>query len=651
MRLKAFRSAKPWMVTLLGVVAGVSFAAADTSYDPSRYMSPREIRPGMTGYGRTVMSGTRIDTFEFEVVSVMSNAFYARQDVILVRCSGLKLEHSGIIGGMSGSPCYIRGEDGKDRMIGAVAYGWSFNKDPICGVQPITQMLEVAKFRDPETASTTRPASGAAARAARGADQSTARLARGSVEIGELIARTWPKPIDEGSIFSVFNDEIVKYATQPPRVDGLAGLQPLRTPVMIGGAGHPEVMSFLRDVFGRLSMEPVASGGPSASTRAETDEVKMEPGSVLCIPLITGDISADALGTCTEVIGDRVLGFGHSMDARGTTKLPLATGMVHTVIPSVMRSNKLGASLRTVGTLYGDEACGIFGVTGDRAAMVPVEVTVEDRRGKSTFRYEVAQDEAMTASLAGSVVMESIYAHSDLPREHTIKYSVETEFEGLGKFRTDNTTSQSGGSDVAMAAMVPAMTMLNSPFGEAAVKKVSVELAIEEAAKQAQIDEIRLDRQAYKPGETVTARVRWAHYRKSPMFTEESYTFDLPEDLPDGQYHLTVGGARLHMLALRSEKPHLFRAESLPELLGRLNQISAEPDNRLFLRLTLPSKGLAVKSTELPDLPSHVAAIYGGSRRTDIQPFQEALVKHYDLPFAAEGGRSLPITVSRRADQ
>lgn len=651
MRLKAIRSATPYMIGLFSVAMAASIASADTAYDKSRYMSPKEIRPGMTGYGRTVMSGTRIDTFEFEVISVMSNAFYARQDVILVRCSGLKLEHSGIIGGMSGSPCYIRGEDGNDRMIGAVAYGWSFNKDPICGVQPITQMLDVANVRDPGEGAATQPASATSASAGPAAGRAAARGARGSIEVGELIAQAWSKPIDKASVFSVFNDDIAKYAAEQPQSESVAGLQPLRTPVMIGGGGHPQVMSFLRDVFDRMSMEPVASGGASEAAREEAGEVRMEPGSVLCIPLIRGDISADALGTCTEVFGGKVLGFGHSMDARGNTKLPLATGMVHTVVPSVMRSNKLGASLKTVGTLYGDEASGIFGVTGEPPPMVPVEVTVEDRRGKNTFHYEVAQDEMMTAELAGSAIMESIYSHSDLPKEHTIKYTVETEFDGLGKFRTTNTSSQSGAFGVAMAAMVPAMTMLTSPFGEATVSKVSVELSIEEIAKQAEIDEVRLDRRVYKPGETVTARVRWAHYRKSPMFSEESYTFELPKDLEDGQYHLTVGGSRVHLMALRSEKPHLFRAENLAELLKRLNQISAEPDNRLFLRLTLPDKGLAIKSTEMPDLPSHVAAIYGGARRTDVQSFQEALVRQYDLPFAAEGGRSIPITVSRRADQ
>ena len=78
--------------------------------DRSRYMSTDELRPGMKGFGRTVMSGSKIQTFEFEIIDILSNAFYAKKDVILVRCSGLNLEQTGVIAGMSGSPCYIKDE-------------------------------------------------------------------------------------------------------------------------------------------------------------------------------------------------------------------------------------------------------------------------------------------------------------------------------------------------------------------------------------------------------------------------------------------------------------------------------------------------------------------------------------------------------------
>lgn len=619
--------------------------------DRSRYMAPNELRPGMKGFGRTVMSGTRIDTFEFEVVSVMTNAYYPKQDVILVRCSGLNLEHSGIIGGMSGSPCYITDEQGNDRMIGAVAYGWQFNKDPLCGVQPITQMLEIAKVRDPAR----RPARDrrGGSLAASSDALASGRDINGRIDIGQLIARVWHKPISPSSCFSIFNEDIAKADLRAlSRPSPLPGLEPLKTPVTITGGNHPAVLEFIRDALGRFAMEPMAAGGPTAATKAEmSDSTRLEPGSTLCIPLISGDLNAEALGTCTEVDGNRVLGFGHAMEAAGWVELPLATGMVHTVVPSVMRSNKLGGALKTVGTLWGDESTGIFGTIGKSPDMIPMDIDIENARGRDTYRCKVVSAPTMTAGLLASAIMEAIYAHSEPPREHTISYKLEIEFGDLGTFRTSNFTSQEGAFSLGLATILPTVTLMNSPFGDAKVTRARAEIKIQEGARAARVDQVILDRSTYKPGQTVRARVRWAHERSEPAYTEETYSLKLPDDINDGEYTLSVVDARSHLGSLRSEKPHLFRAESLRETLDRFNMAAANPGNKLFLRLTLPKGGLAVKNTELPDLPSHMTRILSSTRRGDVQAYRETIVREHVLPFAVSGGESFSIKVDRRADQ
>ncbi|MCP4197916.1 MAG: hypothetical protein GY762_12275, partial [Proteobacteria bacterium] len=102
-------------------------------------ISTDEIRPGMKGYGLTVFAGSAPERFDVEVVSVVPN-FLLRQDVILIRCIHPITDKAGVIGGMSGSPIFIEG-----RLAGALAYGWSFNKEPIAGVTAIDDMLAVLK--------------------------------------------------------------------------------------------------------------------------------------------------------------------------------------------------------------------------------------------------------------------------------------------------------------------------------------------------------------------------------------------------------------------------------------------------------------------------------------------------------------------------
>src|SRR6185436_1608569 len=111
-------------------------------FDPARHMHVSEVRPGMKGYGLSVFSGTKIERFDVEVVSVLKN-FNPKYDVVLIRCGGANLEHTGAIAGMSGSPIYLADEQGRERMIGAFAYGWPLLKDALAGVQPIEYMLEL----------------------------------------------------------------------------------------------------------------------------------------------------------------------------------------------------------------------------------------------------------------------------------------------------------------------------------------------------------------------------------------------------------------------------------------------------------------------------------------------------------------------------
>ena len=89
----------------------------------------------MVGQALTVFSGTKPEPFKIRVVAVMRN-FLPKQDVILIRAEDPRVEFSGIVAGMSGSPVYI---DGK--LMGAVAYAWSFAKEPLGGVTPIESML------------------------------------------------------------------------------------------------------------------------------------------------------------------------------------------------------------------------------------------------------------------------------------------------------------------------------------------------------------------------------------------------------------------------------------------------------------------------------------------------------------------------------
>ncbi len=98
------------------------------------------IKPKMKGYGLSTFFGILPDTFECEIIDVMKDV-EPKRNLIIAKLSRQNLENSGVVSGMSGSPVFIN-----DKLIGAVAYAWEFQKEPICGITPISEMLYPESF-------------------------------------------------------------------------------------------------------------------------------------------------------------------------------------------------------------------------------------------------------------------------------------------------------------------------------------------------------------------------------------------------------------------------------------------------------------------------------------------------------------------------
>src|SRR6266849_6283371 len=98
-----------------------------------------QIHAGMHGVAYTVFQGTKPESMDVEVLGVLRNVNGPKGDIILVRLGGAKVEYTGVVAGMSGSPVYFNG-----KLAGAVAFLiGEFSKEPIAGVTPISEMLEI----------------------------------------------------------------------------------------------------------------------------------------------------------------------------------------------------------------------------------------------------------------------------------------------------------------------------------------------------------------------------------------------------------------------------------------------------------------------------------------------------------------------------
>src|SRR4029077_13437667 len=96
-----------------------------------------QVRAGMQGYAYTILAGDQVENVDLEGIGVMRNFLGPRHSIILVQLKGPKVERTGVVAGMSGSPVYL---DGK--LAGALSLKLGiFTKDPIAGVTPIADVV------------------------------------------------------------------------------------------------------------------------------------------------------------------------------------------------------------------------------------------------------------------------------------------------------------------------------------------------------------------------------------------------------------------------------------------------------------------------------------------------------------------------------
>src|SRR5690242_7818947 len=128
-------SAQILRVPCLALTIAVCPVAA--SAQSNEMLALDQVRAGMQGYAYTIFAGDQVEKFDLEVIGVMPNFLGPRQSIILVQLKGPKVERTGVVAGMSGSPVYL---DGK--LAGALSLKLGiFTKDPIGGVTPIEDVV------------------------------------------------------------------------------------------------------------------------------------------------------------------------------------------------------------------------------------------------------------------------------------------------------------------------------------------------------------------------------------------------------------------------------------------------------------------------------------------------------------------------------
>jgi len=423
------------------------------------------------------------------------------------------------------------------------------------------------------------------------------------------------------------------------------GATVLPSPFIVSGL--PERV--LGDLQGQLSgsgFMVVAGGGAGSSSDA--CDIKLVPGSCLNVPLVMGDITMEVVGTVTEVRGDDVYGFGHSFLGYGEVDFPMATGEVHTVMSSVMRSFKIGTYARVVGALKADQSTAVHGKIGAQAKMIPLRIKVSRYNDSKprVYNCRIANNRMMTPLLLRSTISGAVFLLGDLPPENTVQYKGVVKLDEAGEIAIENISTGNDLAEMIRDSVGPVALLMNNPYRQVGIKSLDFEVRVSEKDVTAAIWSVGLSNSRVKSGESVDVEVVTESYLAEKR--KYAFSFVVPENTPPGVYQLIVCGGPGYEDFLRKAVPHRFMPENLETLVGVINDILSVGRDELHCILVLPGGGVALESAELPELPATKALVLGDARRaTTMQVYPGWIDKYVRTGSIVTDRRIMNITVEQ----
>lgn len=582
------------------------------------YWRVDDLQPGMKGTGRTVMKGTKIESFNAEVLGILKNVSPGR-DLVLCRLSGLDLEKTGVIAGMSGSPVYI---DGK--LVGAVAYAWAFGKEPIAGITPFAQMHGVVERYERRDLAEK--------------NDKPARLGLNTpLRIGE-------KKFDTVTIAAGFDD------AQPTAADGL-WLTPLRTPLAATGFSARS-LSLLGEQLKGTGMIPVQGGGASHKVLANEKDAPLEPGSPLAVAMVVGDFDLSGIGTVTHVEGERVYGWGHPFFGIGDCDFPLMTGYIHTIFPRHTVSFKMGSPLKTVGVINADVSTCIAGWLGKTPDMMPMHMSVRrECEEAQTYQVDVVRQRSIQAALVNAVLTNVLDNEGDLPEELTANLKARIEVAGRQPLVISDTFSGAPYSGSRASGMVyqqvvsMVQQLMFNTYKPIRIQRIDCETTITSGRHTADVEAVEIDSETYSPGETVQVTAFVRPYKEQVRRLRLS--LKLPPDMPEGTYTATISDDLTAARQQLRDNPNLSNPQNIDQVFESLTVQAAAKRTNLVIRVPIPAAGVALGGKSLPNLPPSMVQIIGDTKRTGAQPISAALVSRQATAWVVQGSESVRFTVAK----
>jgi hypothetical protein len=574
--------------------------SAETS-KPVQTIPVSQIHAGMRGVSYTVFEGVKPEAMEVEVLGILKNANGPKGDIILVRLHGTKVEYTGVVAGMSGSPVYL---DGK--LAGALAFRiGEFSKEPIAGVTPIEEMLEInAMDRTPA------PASGPA-----------------KVAVGA------PSKTSGPGVSNIPVEDVANY------------LRPIETPLVFSGFSQAAVQQFAPQ-FAAAGITPVMGAGSVSDVKQPEP---LEPGSAVSAILVRGDMDIAATCTVTYMDALHLLACGHPLLQFGMIDLPMTKAQVVATLPSPLNAFKIVNATEAVGSFVQDRHTGIMGEFGKKPDMIPVTLNIHGGPTNKQFRYEVLNNARLSPVAIMATVFNALHGMNEYGEETTYRMKGRISVDGYPDLTLNNMFSATDGGQPAAALAALSVgdrfsRIYDNPYNAPEIHGVQLDFDVVNDRRWVRLESARTDVTEARPGDEITIETVLRPYRGDGIVTQ--VPIHIPTSTSKGPLRILVSDGDT-IDRIRHGAPLLGRKLDLASTIALLNK--QHVNNRVYVSLLEADPEAMIADKVMPTLPLSIMNVMDGMRGTqDMVVLGESSVNEaatQPLDYVVAGAQILTINI------
>ena len=489
MKLKLNKKYFIKFVFILLIIIGINI-----TYSQSIFMPVSEIKPDMKGIGKTVFHGTKIDTFQVDIIDIVKGESGITH-FILAYLSGDKIEESGGISeGMSGSPIYING-----RLIGAISHAWEMSEHNLCLITPIQEMLRM--FNLP-------------------------------YNYNQVTSQVY-------QINNSLQDEITFY--------------PIISPVIISGI-KGRSLERLSNSIKKFNIIPIQGVMVNETDKVDLQGVgerssnKIEAGSAIGIQLTRGDVNITSIGTVTYREGNKILALGHPFLKKGEVSYLISAVYIYHSLPNIIMPFKLGSPLNLVGRVVQDREAGILAILNSYPPVIPLKIQVTNIDSGLSYQMgiQMVNNYDLLEPLISNITVQAVDNALDRIGAGTaqVEIKIKGKEEGEELYR-ENMFYSSNDIATKVITEIPEIIdiILNNYFKPVDLTAININIRIDNKKKIGKLEEVILEGYSFKPGDLIKARIKIRPFREELI--EKILTIQLPSHLSSGEATLIVRGGDL----------------------------------------------------------------------------------------------------------